>query len=203
VFFDDAKFKDVSGSATLTKEETKEVTNAISTAGKIFRQISSTTLKQIEEDPTLAQELETFNNTFVRRGEKIGNPRMHVKKLVKYFNDKYNKEIVKRKSPEGKQKQEKKKEERMKFFSVENSKNLEQVFELQKQIVTAKELIISKLDNVKGMDTFIRTKNGFKVTGQEGYVAIDKIGGGVVKLVDRLEFSYNNFSPDTIKGWDK
>ena len=53
------------------------------------------------------------------------------------------------------------------------------------------------------MDTFIRTKNGFKVTGQEGYVAIDRIGGGVVKLVDRLEFSYNNFSPDTIKGWDR
>jgi len=24
-----------------------------------------------------------------------------------------------------------------------------------------------------------------------------------VKLVDRMEFSYNNFSPDILKGWDK
>jgi len=26
--------------------------------------------------------------------------------------------------------------------------------------------------------------------------------GGAVKLVDRMEFSTNNFSPDIIKGWD-
>jgi hypothetical protein len=42
-----------------------------------------------------------------------------------------------------------------------------------------------------------------KVTGEEGYVAIDKLGGDAVKLVDRMEFSYNNFSPDILKGWDK
>ena len=52
------------------------------------------------------------------------------------------------------------------------------------------------------MNTFIKKKNGFEVTGVEGYVAIDKIGGGAVKLVDRLGFSTNNFSPDVIKGWD-
>ena len=52
------------------------------------------------------------------------------------------------------------------------------------------------------MNTFVLTRNGFKVTGQEGFVAIDD-KGGAVKLVDRLEFSYNNFSPDTIKGWEK
>ena len=40
-------------------------------------------------------------------------------------------------------------------------------------------------------------------TGAEGFVAIDKLGGDAVKLVDRLEFSYNNFSPDILKGWDK
>ena len=70
-------------------------------------------------------------------------------------------------------------------------------------IVSAKELIISKLDELKQLDTFVLTKNGFKVTGQEGYVAIDDAGGSVLKLVDRLEFSYNNFSPEIIKGWQR
>jgi len=70
-------------------------------------------------------------------------------------------------------------------------------------IVDAKELIISKLDELKQLDTFVITKNGFKVTGQEGYVAIDDAGGSVLKLVDRLEFSYNNFSPEIIKGWQR
>ena len=203
VFFDDANIKDQSGSVTLTKKETAEVTEAISKAGKIFQKIAGTTLRQIEREPTLAQELETFNNTFVRRGEKIGNSKEHVKKLLAWYEDKYSKEMIKRKSDAGKEKVLQKKKEKYKFFSAENKKNLEQIFELQKQIVVAKELIISKLDKIKSMDTFVRTKHGFKVTGQEGYVAIDKTSGGVVKLVDRLEFSYNNFSPDTIKGWDK
>ena len=30
---------------------------------------------------------------------------------------------------------------------------------------------------------------------------IDKLSGGAVKLVDRLEFSYNNFN--AVKNWDK
>ena len=38
------------------------------------------------------------------------------------------------------------------------------------------------------------------MTGEEGYVAIDR-KGNTVKLVDRLEFSYSNFNPDIIKGW--
>jgi len=50
-------------------------------------------------------------------------------------------------------------------------------------------------------DTFVRTSDGFKVTNPEGYVAIDRISGNAVKLVDRMEFSFNNFT--AIKSWDK
>jgi len=53
------------------------------------------------------------------------------------------------------------------------------------------------------LSTFVKTSKGFKVTGAEGFVAIDKLKGGAVKLVDRLEFSANTFSADIIKGWDK
>ena len=51
------------------------------------------------------------------------------------------------------------------------------------------------------MNTFVRTKQGFKVTNPEGYVAIDRVSGNAVKLVDRMEFSYNNFT--AIKAWDR
>ena len=61
----------------------------------------------------------------------------------------------------------------------------------------------NKLDKLKEIDTFVRTKKGFKVTGSEGFVAIDYNTNGAVKLVDRLEFSTNNFSPDVIKGWER
>ena len=77
------------------------------------------------------------------------------------------------------------------------------MFKLQKAIVLAKLKLINKLDSIKKIDTFVKTSNGYKVTGQEGFVAIDQLGGDAVKLVDRMEFSYNNFSPDVLKGWDK
>ena len=90
----------------------------------------------------------------------------------------------------------------MRFFSKDNKKNLDLMFQLMNAIVDAKLIIINKLDKVKSIGTFIRTKNGFKVTGSEGFVAIDN-QGGAVKLVDRLEFSTNNFSKDVIKGWER
>jgi hypothetical protein len=70
-------------------------------------------------------------------------------------------------------------------------------------IVLAKLKLINTLNKLQTIDTFVKTRNGFKVTGAEGYVAIDTLGGDAVKIVDRMEFSFNNFSPDILKGWDK
>ena len=53
------------------------------------------------------------------------------------------------------------------------------------------------------ISTFIKTADGFKVTGVEGFVAIDHLKGGAVKIVDRMEFSKANFSAEVIKGWQK
>ena len=91
----------------------------------------------------------------------------------------------------------------LKFFSPQNKQSLENMFELQKQLVFAKLKLINRLNSISNIDAFVKTKKGYKTTGAEGYVAIDKLTGGAVKLVDRLEFSYNNFSPDILKGWDK
>lgn len=77
------------------------------------------------------------------------------------------------------------------------------MFDLQKSIVMAKLKLINILNKLHSTDTFLKTKNGFETTGQEGYVAIDTLGGDAVKIVDRMEFSYANFSPDILKGWDK
>ena len=77
------------------------------------------------------------------------------------------------------------------------------MFDLQKLIVLVKLKLINILNRIKKYDIFVKTKDGFKVSGDEGYVAIDKLGGDAVKLVDRMEFSYNNFSPEILKGWEK
>jgi len=157
----------------------------------------------LERSPELAQTIETYNNTFVRRGEIIGNEVAHTEKLIRWIRGKYGKEIAQRKTQAGKTTQREKRDQLLSFFSLKNKVNLIEMFRLQKLIVVAKLKLINKLNRLQNIDTFVRTKKGYKVTGAEGYVAVDKLGGDAVKLVDRMEFSYNNFSPDILKGWDK
>ena len=202
VWSQDAMLRDMT-KVTMSKKDTEEVNERLSEIGKLFNQISSSTLKEIESNDEVSQTIETYNNSFVRKGEIIKDTRRHADGLIKWIKDKYEKEILKRKSERGKDAQVKKREEILKFFSPQNKQNLIKVFELQKLIVLVKLKLINILNNIKKIDTFVQTTKGFKTTGHEGYVAIDRLGGDAVKIVDRMEFSYNNFSPNILKGWDK
>lgn len=202
IWAQDAELRDLSGNATLTQKDTAEVTTALSNAGKIFQKIAGSTLKEIETNQEFARIIETYNNSFLRSKKPIGNTTKHVEGLIQYVSDKFQKEADKRSSDKGKQAQYAKRDDILKFFDAKNKKNLKLIFDLQQSIAQAKLIIINKLDKLNNINTFVKTKNGFKVTGHEGFVAIDRIGGGAVKLVDRLEFSTNNFDPNIIKGWD-
>ena len=202
VWSQDAMMEDAM-SATLSEADTKRVTEYISTAGALFRKISSSTLKTLGENKELAQLIEQFNNTFVRKGTIITDTRRHTVALQRWIQTKYKKEIAKRSTDKGKKAQQEKLNKIMSFFDKNNTASLVNMFELQKNIIYAKLILISKLNDLSNIDTFVKTRKGYKVTGQEGYVAIDALGGDAVKLVDRMEFSYNNFSADILKGWDK
>jgi len=203
VWSQDAMLRDVGG-ATMDKKETAEVTKYLSTAGKLFNSIAGSTLRELEKNQDLARLIEQYNNTFVREGHVIPNSNSHVMGLIKWINTKFTAEMDKRSTEKGKMVQQQKLNEIMKFFSPKNKKSLVNMFDLQKNIVLAKLKLINKLNSISNYDAFVQTKKGYKVrTGAEGFVAIDKLGGDAVKLVDRLEFSYNNFSPDILKGWDK
>ena len=202
VWMVDATMPDLSGTATLTAKETEAVTKNLSNAGKLFKQIASSTLKEIEQNKELNMLINVYNNKKVRDGQRITNTKAHATGLVMFVNDRYAKEIDKRSSEKGKQVQVTKRDELLKFFSKGNIKNLQKVFEMQNFVVDSKLIIINKLNRLSNIGTFVKTKSGFRVTNPEGFVAIDRMEGGAVKLVDRMEFSANNFSKDIIKGWD-
>ena len=207
VWMDDATYKDTAGKSTFTESETEKVTAVLSEVGKTFRKISGPKLRnfiKIQENMTGAiagASLKTYNNSKVRAGEKINNPGAHAKGYEKWVQISIQKQIDKAKSPAGKKKYENIQKEYMREVR-KHSGNLKEIITFQNLLVEAKMLIVKKLNSVKGLtDTFIKTKNGFKVTNPEGYVAIDRVSGGAVKLVDRMEFSFNNFT--AIKSWDK
>ena len=202
VWSQDAMLRDMT-QYTMSKNETDSVNEYLTSAGKIFNQISGSTLRQLEANQDLAQLIEQYNNTFVRKGDIIGNTRTHTNGLIRWIKQKYQKEINARKTDKGKGVQKAKLDALLEFFSDSNKRSLTQMFELQKVIVLAKLKLINILNRLSNVKTFLKTSKGYKVTGEEGYVAIDRLGGDAVKIVDRMEFSYANFSPDILKGWDK
>ena len=142
-----------------------------------------------------------FNNKSVRAGEKIRNTSVHTVNLIRFVEQKLNKEILKAKRAETKRKRQQEKNELMRFFR-QSAMQLVQIFNLMNQIVDAKLIIIRKLQEMRQITgTFVRTDDGFKITNPEGFVAVDKLSGGALKLVDRLEFSHQNFTVK--KQWDK
>ena len=207
VWMDDATYKDVSGKATFTSQETADITSILSDVGRTFNKINGPKLRaflKLQDSMTgvlAGASLKTYNNSKVRAGEKITNPSSHAKGYEKWVSDTIQKQIDKVKSDKGKDKYRNIQKEYVREVK-KHTANLFQVITFQNLLVDAKMQIVKKLNSVKGLtDTFIRTPNGYKVTNPEGYVAIDKVSGGAVKLVDRMEFSFNNFT--AIKAWDK
>jgi len=201
VWYRDASFVDASGTATFTQKETAQITAILSTAGRLFQTISSLTLNKIAASDVYNTQIKTFNNTKVRAGEKITNTTAHVNELIRYIETKMNKAILDAKQEQTKQKRLKEKNEVMRFYRT-NSVQLKNIFDLMNLLVDAKIMVVNKLQEMKQVTgTFIRTDNGFKITNPEGFVAVDRLSGDALKLVDRLEFSFQNFT--AAKAWDK
>ena len=202
VWSQDAMLRDLT-KMTMNKKDTEEVNEYLSQAGSIFSQIAGSTLRELQANGELAQHIEQYNNTFVRAGTIIGDTKKHTEGLIRWIHDKYQKEADKLKTEKGKSSRYSKRDELLAFFSTKNKASIQKAFELQKVLVLAKLKLINTLNKLQNVKTFVKTRNGFKVTGAEGFVAIDTLGSDAVKIVDRMEFSYNNFSADILKGWDK
>jgi hypothetical protein len=201
VWFRDAYFVDAAGTASFTKEETNEITGTLANAGRLFQTINSMTLNRIAASDAILTFIKTFNNTKVRSGEAIKDTRKHTVELIKWVEDKLNKEIIAAKKADTKAKRQKEKNEMMRFFRG-NSVELKKIFDLQNDIVEVKNMIIGKLQQIQQVTgSFLRTDDGYKVTNPEGFVAVDKLKGNAVKLVDRLEFAHANFN--AAKNWSK
>ena len=199
----DAVFEDKSGNATFTKQETEAITKILSDAGSIFRTVKANVLNEFKNNTELNARTNTYINSKVRDGQRVGDPKGFVIGLQRYIEEYYQKQADKVKTEKSKEAKIAQGQEILKFFDARNIKEIEKVFTLYNLLVDAKLMIIEKLNHVDGLKTFLKTKNGFEVTGQEGFVAIDHLSGGSLKLVDRLNFSKANFSTEYIKGWQK
>ena len=194
VWFDDA-YLNTANAATFTSSETKKLEGKINMIKGSVKKAGAF-LNELSKDKTkwgLAPLMKVFFNTKIRAGAKITDTKKLVKEFEQYYMDRMSAEIDTKKSDKGKQKYkdiQKEQQKVLKKFKTE----LYFTMATYLSILDAKEMVIRKLETIKGIGTFLKTADGFKVTAPEGFVAIDAKDGSAVKLVDRLEFSHANFT---------
>ena len=199
IFFDDAMYKQ-SEDPGFSSSEASAFDNIIKMAeGSAYK--AGAFIDKIKKDKgplSLGIQLKTFFNTFIRQGTKIEGTSRLVNNFEVYFRGKIKKEIDSKKTQAAKQKYEEILEVGMKILRP-NKEGLYFAIATYITLQSAKAVLLRKLNTIQSIGSFLRTKNGYKVTNPEGYVAIK--GSGAVKLVDRLEFSQANFN--MAKNWVK
>jgi len=201
VWFRDAYFTDASGTASFTEEETKAITSILSTVGSLFKMTNSLSINRISSNDTIREYIKTFNNTKVREGQKITNTGAHTRELLMWVEKRLNDKIIEAKMEKTKREKTMIKNEIMRTLRG-SANDLRNMFDMQNGMVDAKNMVIKKLQQMRQVtSTFVQTEDGFKVTNPEGFVAVDRLKGNAVKLVDRLEFSHLNFTAQ--KNWSK
>ena len=86
-------------------------------------------------------------------------------------------------------------------FIIKNQDVIILIINIIIQLAKLKKTLSSTLDEFTTFKSYVELKTGeIKHINQEGF-AISTPNGEIIKLVDREEFSYLNFSSDVIKGW--
>jgi hypothetical protein len=190
VWFDDAYFKDDTG-VLLSSEEEAFVLEKIKEADSI--NVDYDALPDELSSRAKTNMLNTYLNQEIRKGEFINDPNKSFERFKSWYQLAVDKSIEKVKRPESKERKKLAGEEKLKIFDSKKDIVLN-LFRVSKLLSEAKAIFITKYDKAVATKHFIDNGDGtLRVTKAEGFVAVDHTENGI-KLVDRLEFSKNNFN---------
>ena len=139
----------------------------------------------------IASYLKQFFNNEIKEGRSINDSQKAIKSIGEFYRTKMNKEVEKMKSVQKQAERRKQMYDGMAYLE-DNITEFDAMFTLYRKMQENKEIVIKALDNLETFRTFVQTDKGYKVTGPEGYVLHHD--GDMIKLVNRIEFSYNNFT---------
>jgi hypothetical protein len=200
VWFDDATYKDLSGQASLTPAENKAILSGLNATASAMKSANFDAVNNNDYKQLFMQ----YVNARIRRGDQqIADPNSFAQDFAKWYNDYVQKDISKLKNQDPEAPAVKKRLDKINAqnkFVNDNMQGIAGALAVYKDIIALKNMLINKLNNVDSIKSLLKTDTGYKVVNPEGFVAIGT-ESGAVKLVDRMEFSKNNFS--AIKNWSK
>ena len=202
VFLASAQYKDTSGSSTFNQGELAKfdaqlrmAEGSLSKAKPILDLMST----NISDQMSVGYRLKTYFNYYIKNSNaNMGKVKVMQDQFRDYFDNFMKMEIDNRKTEKGKAPYIQKRKEGLQFID-RNRSALYFAIASHITLANAKDTLLKKMNQIQSIGHFLRTKDGYKVTAPEGYVAVDKVAGAI-KFVDRLEFSRANFTMP--KGWN-
>lgn len=198
VWFRDAGIKDVSGSVTMTRRESLELEIAIAELHSFLLGIGEETFAWLESTVAghaIRDLIKIDINKMVRIGQ-MDRPEVYVAQFMQRLEERLTADIAKLKTQAGQDRKRAAQEEALAYIR-QHQDNIENVYMLFLAIQSVKDRLQQHYAAIRQIDTFIARPDGsFDVKPEEGVVIVDHLGKGgkeAVKIVDRLEFSRENF----------
>jgi len=159
--------------------------------GDFLDELVTNTGKTGDEKWHVASYLKPFFNAEIKAARTISNADTAFENLYNFYYDKTTVMLDKIKTASTKA-QKSKLVHNSQNYLRDNVYKFKSMLNLYKELQTVKQMVIDKLDHLETFKTFAQTDKGYKVTGPEGYVL--HRNGDMIKFVNRLEFSYINFT---------
>jgi hypothetical protein len=199
VWYDNATYKNVSGSATFTASESKSFASGIQTLKKLLSNIPQNLSAMLSTNKEFVPMFQMFINSEVKQGRLPDNVNQFLKGFQEFYIARMNQQMAGLKAQKAIQLRQQKMKQMPAFMNT-IKKPLQAMLTFYKQVQILKAEALQKMNQAMQVGTFAQTENGLEVTDPEGFVAVGS-DGGAVKLVDRLTFSRRNLS--AIKKFDK
>ena len=192
VFFDNASYKDVSGSAKFTADESQQFYNSIDKLETLLNSVPRDLSSVLGQNTDFVPMFQMYINAMVKQGELPSNVNQFLQGFRKFYADRMQQQMSGLKAQKALQlRQDKIKQ--MPVFLNRAKKPLQAMLTFYKAVQQMKMFVLKKMNQAMAIGSFQQTDGGLEVTEPEGFVAVDK-SGNAVKLVDRLGFSRRNLT---------
>ena len=192
VFFDNATYKDVSGSAKFTKQETVKFMNGVEKLETLLQNVPRDLSSMLGNNKDFVPYFQMYINAMVKEGKLPNNVNQFLQGFKDFYVNKMQQQIAGLKAQKALAvRQDKMKQ--MPAFMNKIKKPLQAMLTFYKAVQTMKGFVLKKMNQAMAIGSFQQTDSGLEVTDPEGFVAVDK-SGNAVKLVDRLGFSKRNLT---------
>ena len=192
VFFDNASYKDVSGSAKFTTDETSNFIAEIDKLESLLSGVPRNLINLLGANKDFIPFFQMYINAMVKQGTLPTNANTFLIGFKKFYIDRMQQQITGLKAQKALQLRQDKIKQMPQFLN-KLKQPLQRMLTFYKQVQKMKAIILKKMNQAMAIGAFQQTENGLVVTEPEGFVAVDK-SGGAVKLVDRLGFSRRNLT---------